>query len=138
MPYLEPAEIVSHLNTEIIEMISTDPALLQQAVDASISEMRGFISFYDVAAILTTTGTGREPILLLYTKDIAVWHYINLATPNIDVAFRQLRYEKAVDWLKGVQKGTIVPNLPLPTSEDATVQTGKVKFGSNTKRNTHF
>lgn len=138
MAYLLPAEIISHLNSEIINQVSTDPALLQQAVDAAISEMRGYISFFDVTAILATTGTGREPILLLYTKDIAVWHFINLAQPNIDISFRQLRYEKAIDWLKGVQKGTIVPNLPLPVNGDETVQTGKIKFGSNTKRNTLY
>lgn len=139
MSYLNTNELNSHMYGEISEAVSRgDESILQTAIDAAISEMRGYLSYYDVPAILATTGNAREPILLLYTKDIAVWHFINLGNPNIEMELRQLRYEKAIDWLKGVQKGTIVPNLPVPVNTDETVQTGKIKFGSNTKRNTHY
>jgi phage gp36-like protein len=137
--YLSPVELSTHIRSELVDLITENyNATLQAAIDAAISEMRGYISFYDVPAILATTGTAREPILLLYTKDIAIWHFIQLANPNIDMELRQLRYDKALDWLKGVQKGTIVPNLPLPASTDTTVQSGKIKFGSNKVRNTHY
>lgn len=139
MPFLTPADIVSHLKTEIIEEVQGDNATaLQDAVDAAISEMRGYISFYDVAAILATTGAAREPILLLYTKDLAVWHFIQLSNANIDLEFRETRYKLAIAWFEKVQKGTTVPNLPLITSDDATAQTGKVKYGSNPRRQTSF
>lgn len=139
MAYLTAAEIISHLKIEIIDDVQEGYAqALDDAVLAAISEMRGYISFYDVAAILATTGAAREPILLLFTKDIAVWHFIQLANPNVDMELRQVRYERAIAWLKDVQKGNTVPNLPLPVNEDETVQTGKIKFGSNTKRNTHY
>lgn len=139
MPYLTPTEINSHLKNEIVDAINDgDTVLLQQAIDAAISEMRGYISFFDIDAILSATGTAREPILLMYTKDIAVWHFINLANPNVDMEFRETRYKYAIAWLTKVQKGDTVPNLPPKTSDDPEVQTGKVKFGSNTKRNTHF
>lgn len=139
MAFLIPADIVSHLKSEIIDLVEDGNAdLLQQAVDAAISEMRGYISFFDVTTILATTGSDREPILLLYTKDIAVWHFINLANPNIDMALRQLRYEKAIQWFVRVQKGDVVPNLPLPVSTDPEAQIGKVKWGSNKKRITSY
>ena len=51
---------------------------------------------YDTEAIFAATGNNRNPILLLYIKDIAVWHFINLANPNVEMQLRQDRYEKAV------------------------------------------
>jgi phage gp36-like protein len=139
MAYLSPTEILTHLKSELIDLIEEDYAgPLQSAIDAAISEMRGYLSFYDVTAILAATGTNREAILLLYTKDIAVWHFIQLANPNIDLALRQIRYDRAIDWLKGVQKGAIVPNLPMPVNTDPLAQDGKIKWGSNTKRITSF
>lgn len=139
MAYLTPDEINTHLYGEIADEISRgDNSILQTAIDAAISEMRGYISFYDVDTILATTGTNREPILLMFTKDIAVWHFISLANPNVEIELRETRYENAIKWLNKVQKGETVPNLPPATNPDETVQTGKVKFGSNTKRQTSF
>lgn len=139
MAYLEPAEINTHLYGEIVNEISrADATILQAAIDAAISEMRGYISFFDVDTILAATGTGREPILLLFTKDIAVWHFISLANPNVEMEYRETRYNNAIKWLRSVQKGETVPNLPPATNPDETVQTGKVKFGSNTKRQTSY
>jgi phage gp36-like protein len=139
MPYLQNHELTSHLHEEVMEEIDRqDDSKLTTAIAAAISEMRGYLSFYDVTVILATTGTNREPILLLYTKDIAVWHFIQLANPNVDMELRKVRYDRAIQWLKDVQKGIIVPNLPILTNADETVQTGKIKFGSNKQRNTHF
>ena len=139
MAYLTPAEIASHLKDEIVALVQTGYATaLQEAIDAAISEMRGYISFYDIETILATTGSNREPILLLFTKDIAVWHFIQLANPNVDMELRETRYNKAIAWLRDVQKGIAVPNLPLAVNADETVQTGKIKFGSNPKRNTQY
>jgi phage gp36-like protein len=139
MPYLQNHELTSHLHEEVMEEIDRqDDSKLTTAIAAAISEMRGYLSFYDVPVILATTGTNREPILLLYTKDIAVWHFIQLANPNVDMELRKVRYDRAIQWLKDVQKGIIVPNLPILTNADETVQTGKIKFGSNKQRNTHF
>ena len=139
MAYLTPAEIKSHLKDEVVTDISEgDASLLQEAIDAAISEMRGYISFYDVDAILATTGTAREPILLMFTKDIAVWHFINLGNANIDMELRETRYKSAISWLKDVQKGNAVPNLPVLTSDDATAQVGKIKYGSTPRRETRY
>ncbi len=139
MAYLQNHELTSHLHEEVMEEIDRqDDSKLTTAIAAAISEMRGYLSFYDVPVILATTGTAREPILLLYTKDIAVWHFIQLANPNVDMELRKIRYDRAIQWLKDVQKGIIVPNLPILTNADETMQTGKIKFGSNKQRNTHF
>jgi phage gp36-like protein len=139
MPYLTTHELTSHLHEDVIDEISReDTSKLTTAIAAAVSEMRGYLSFYDVPVILATTGVNREPILLLYTKDIAVWHFIQLANANVEMELRKIRYDRAIQWLKDVQKGIIVPNLPILTNADETIQAGKIKFGSNKQRNTHY
>lgn len=132
MPFLTPAEINSHLYPEIQSEISRAEALLlQNAIDAAIAEATGYLSAYDVTTMLTLTGNARNPILLLYIKDIAVWHFINLANPNVQMDLRQLRYEKAIDWLRSVQKGITVPDLPRPLPDDEQPQANNtVRYGN--------
>ncbi|MBL0144920.1 MAG: DUF1320 family protein [Chitinophagaceae bacterium] len=139
MSFLTRSELITHLRTEIVDEVQQEEnTAIDAAIAAAISEMRGYINMYDVDTILATTGTNREPVLLMYTKDIAVWHFIQLANPNIDMELREKRYDMAINWLRGVQKGTIVPNLPLPAATENNPYPGKIKFGSNAKRNTHF
>ena len=51
----------------------------------------------------------RDSVLLMYLKDMAVWHFIPVANPNIDIEYREIRYNKAIAWLKNIQGGKIVP-----------------------------
>ena len=139
MAYLESEEIITHLHNEIIQEVQQDWAgAIDASIDAAISEAMGYLSQYDKSAILAQTGAAREPILLLYIKDITIWHFIQLANPNIEMELREKRYERAIQWLRDVQKGIIVPNLPLPVATTENPYPGKVKFGSNPKRNTQY
>jgi phage gp36-like protein len=73
-------------------------------------------------------------LLLTFVKDIAVWHLIALSNYQADIALREKRYDRAVSWLKGVQKGDITPDLP---ASDKSVP-GRISYGSNEKREQHF
>jgi len=132
MPYLTPAEINSHLNPEVQDEISrSDAAFMQQAIDAAIEEAWGALSKYDRDAIFAATGSARNPIVLLYVKDIAVWHFIQLSNVTVDLALRERRYELATAWLDKVQNGKRVPNLPLPPADIPPDQSGEVRYGSS-------
>lgn len=139
MAYLEISELKTHLYAEIVDEISReDDEIIQSAIDAAIAEVKGYVSQYDKAAIFDATGANRNPIVLMYTKDIAVWHYINLCNVDVDYEERKERYKNATDWLGKVQSGKVVPELPVATVETTTEGEGFVKFGSNPKRNNHF
>lgn len=141
MPFLTPSEINTHLYGEVvaeIERHATDTPLLQSAIDASVAEVKSYLSQYDKAAIFGATGNDRNPIILLYTKDIAVWHYINLCNVDVDYEERRERYEKATEWLGKVQSGKVVPELPVPAIENTTEGEGFIKWGSNPKRSNNF
>lgn len=141
MAYLLPAELNSHLYSEIQTEISrNDAALMSQAIDAAIAEAEGYLSKYDQDAIFNATGVTRHPLVLLYVKDIAVWHYIQLANPNVDMALRERRYVLATDWLTKVQKGMVVPkDLPVPAPDpDMPQENNEVRYGSSRPRNNGY
>jgi phage gp36-like protein len=143
--FISPDELYTHLYTETREAISgeTDPANdrnLAFALDVAISEVKGYLSRYDLDAIFSATGDARNAMLLLICKDVAVWHYINAANPNCDFQVRRTRYEDAIAWLKGVQSGDIQPDLPLPKDPDTGDEENTTGFliGSNPKRMNHI
>lgn len=51
-------------------------------------------------------------------------------------SLRENRYERAVEWLKGIQKGNVVIN-GAPTLQDEN-KTVSYLFGGNRKRCNHF
>ena len=129
------SEIFTHLFSETVQAISgDDDRLLQMAIDAAIAEAKGYLHRYDVQAIFNAEDDSRNPLLVYWIKDIAVWHYINIANPGVDYQVRERRYNAAIAWLKGVQRGDIVPDLP--TFEN--VNTSVWLIGSNPRRTQHI
>lgn len=120
------------------EISRGDATLLDSAISAAIEEASGYLTAYDQAAIFAAVGNARNPILLLYVKDIAVWHYIQLCNPAIDLELRQDRYDRALKWLEKVQSGKTNPNLPYPAVADDATANNYIKTGSNLKRNNYF
>ena len=134
--YISPTEITTHLGAEQIEAISDgDSTMLQAAIDAAIVEAKGYLSAFDIEAELFKTGTARNPLLIIFIKDIAVWHFINICNVNTSMELRQDRYERSIAWLRAVQKGEVKPNISeLPTDEQAAI----ITYSSNQKRNNHY
>lgn len=141
MAYLTTDELTTHIYGEVSNAISRgDVTKLQTAIDSAIEEARGYLTAYDTGAIFNSTGTARNPILLLYVKDIAVWHFVAVGNGGIELSLREDRYTKAVAWLQGVQDGSINPNLPLPAPPaDGTDPKNFVKWGTaNPARNNYY
>jgi phage gp36-like protein len=139
MAFLETSEIKTHLYGGIVDEISReDESILQDAIIAATGEVEGYIRAYDTTAIFSATGTERHPTLLLYTKDIAVWHYIQLANPGVEMELRKYRYEQALEWLGKVQSGKINPTMPYPSEPPAEEANNYIKYGTIEKRKNNF
>jgi phage gp36-like protein len=134
--YITTDEITTHLGAEQIEAISDgDSTMLQAAIDGALVEAKGYLHAFDIAAELAKTGAQRNALLIIFIKDIAVWHFINICNVNTSMEVRQDRYDRAVSWLRQVQKAEVMPDLPkLPVAE----QTGTIIYNSNQKRSNHF
>jgi phage gp36-like protein len=133
--WIEKEELKTHMNVDNIDVITGgDDTLVKSAIDGAVSEARGYLGSYDAAAIFSTSGDTRNALLLIFVKDIAVWHLIKLSNYQADIEYRGKLYDRAVTWLKGVQKGDITPDLPATTKQ----YNAKISHGSNPKREQHF
>jgi phage gp36-like protein len=140
MAFLTTSEIYTHLYAEVSNEISrADATILQSAIDAAIEEARGYLTQYDTAATFALTGVDRNAVLVMRCKDIAVWHYIQLANPAVEMSLRLTRYEQAIKWLEHVQSGKTNPTLPaIAAATDGSRAETYLKYGSNHKRNNQF
>lgn len=137
--FLDVSELSSHVRSEsLASIIRDDEAIAQAAIDGAISEAKGYLSRFDTAIIFGATTDDRHQLLVIFLKDIAVWHLVNICNPNIDLKLRKDRYDRAIKWLEGVQKGDIVPDLPLAVDEEGVTTGDIIMYGSNAKRTNHF
>ncbi len=139
--YISPRELETHLYRENIDVISReDETNLMAAIDAAIQEAYGYLGSYDRDKIFGARGKERNALLLVFVKDIAVWHFVNLCNAGTDLQLRQDRYERAVAWLRQVQKGDVTPALPVVDEDgDGKPDTaGEYIYGSNPKRQQHY
>lgn len=135
MSYIQPAEITTHLGAEQIEAISDgDETMLAKAISAAIIQATGYLSGYDVESEFAKAGDQRNDLLVLWVKDIAVWHFINICNVNTSIELRAKRRDDAISDLRKIQKGDMVINLTPKTSES----TIPYKFSSNQKRSNHI
>jgi len=135
MAFLTKDQMKTHIPESIRNAITNkDDTIFQSAIDAAVNEAKGYCSVYDVDALFAMSPP--DPTLHMYVKNIAKWHFINLANPNIDLEDAQARYDQAIRWLRDVQNGkTVMLNWPKASPADnATYFHAK----SNPKRRNHF
>ncbi len=139
MAFLSSEEMNTHMYAENVDVITRgDNTITQASIDAAISEAKGYLSAYDIDTIFAATGSDRNTLLLTFVKDIAAWHLIVLCNAGTETTFRQDRYNRAISWLKEVQKGNIAPDLPKKVDADGNSTGDPIVYGSNDKRNQHF
>lgn len=141
MAYLHPCELETHLRQENLQLIAReDETLVLTAIDTAIAEARGYLAAFDRERIFALEGNARHALLLSLVKDIALWHFIKVCNGGVDLDYRRALYERAIEWLEGVQRGRIDPDLPrLDADHDGKPDPNDTyRFGSNPKRTQHF
>lgn len=138
----------TELYPEIIKQITrnnNEDAELQ--ILAAESFVRSYMSKYDVNAIFGTvdnepTFKGADVVLIKkIIKIIASYYLVRKANPNVNIELFKDDHDKALDWLKDLQRGDANPDLPYKpdnptTPEDESM--GNVYWGSNVKRVNSF
>lgn len=85
----------------------------------AIEEVSGYLRpAYDCAAIFLAEGEARNRLIVMRTVDIALYHLGASLPQKMGIDIRKERYERAIEWLEGVQSGKIIPDLPLVEEED--------------------
>ena len=138
--FIEKADITkTGIHQEILDALTRNSDdSIEGVIAFSIDEMGGYLnSRYDVVNIFNKTGSNRNQTVLQKGIDIALYHIHVKGNPNIIPDIRVKRYDDAISWLEGVQKGSINPP-GLPVKEDENGYSNIMSFGSNPKRENHY
>jgi phage gp36-like protein len=100
-----------------------DPQIIEICEDRAVAEMRSYLNKkYDCNAIFAAKGQDRHQLILMFALDIAIFHIFVQHNPYKIAKIRQDRYDRAIEWLKGVMKGDVTidgaPLLPGGQLED--------------------
>ena len=108
-----------------------DPDNRANAEAEAIEEMSGYLRpKFDCGSIFGAEGEARNRQVLMYACDIALYHMASSLPQRMGMDIREKRYEKALDWLKKVQEGIIIPNLPLAVDEQGNTAAPTIRYGS--------
>lgn len=99
------------------ESTTYDPQIIEICEDRAVAEMRGYLNkIYDCDKIFSAEGGDRNALILMFALDITVYHIFCQHNPYKMPKIRQDRYDRAIEWLKGVMAGDITidgaPRLP--------------------------
>lgn len=122
--FIIPSDYDASIHREILDSLtrsdsaSQDVQIIEICEDRAIAEMKGYLNkSYDVEAIFSATGNDRNQLILMMAIDIAVYHIYCQHNPYKMSEIRKVRYDRAIEWLKGVMKGDITiadaPRLPI-------------------------
>lgn len=116
-------------------LVRDDKSLIEICEDRAIAEMRCYLSKrYDCNAIFSASGEQRNQLVLMMVIDIAVYHIFCIHNPQKLSQVRKDRYERAVEWMRGVADEDIsIDGVPL-LSEDERAAKASLMFKSNHKR----
>lgn len=93
----------------------------------AIEEISGYLRpVYDCNAIFSAEGDARNKLIVMRTADIALYHLVASLPQKMGIEIRKERYERAIEWLEGVQSGKIIPDLPLVEDTDSTSSFGTI------------
>lgn len=103
----------------------------QNAEAEAIEEMSGYLRpKYDVETVFAQEGDSRNRLVVMYACDIALYHMAASLPQKMGMEIRKERYDRAIKWLTDVQKGNIVPDLPLSVDEEGNMTGGTLRWGS--------
>ena len=134
MAYLQTEDWLNKImDVNLQQIINSNVAIQEAAGLLAESEARSYlIQKYDFDAELVKIGAARDPQLLAYTVDIALYHlHCRIAPRNIP-ELRQTKYDNAISWLKMCAFGDVTPKLSVKDPKAG----ARIRFGSN-KRNTN-
>lgn len=93
----------------------------------AIEEISGYLRpVYDCNAIFSAEGDARNRLIVMRTADIALYHLVASLPQKMGMEIRKERYERAIEWLEGVQSGKIIPDLPTVEEDDHTGSFGTI------------
>ena len=128
------------IHMEILDaLIRNDRSIIEIIEDRTLSEMRSFLSIrYNCDKLFGATGTDRIQVVLMMALDIAIYHIFCIHNPQKLSVMRRERYERAMTWLKEVNRGrATIDGAPL-LPDETLADNSRFLTTSNPKRVNHY
>ncbi|MEO0337593.1 MAG: phage protein Gp36 family protein [Bacteroidota bacterium] len=101
------------LDYELTEITGGDNTLIESAISAAVSELKVYLNdSFDTDQIFNKTGSDRHQLLVQCGADIAIYFLVARVQAGQDVDDRRRRYDRAINWLKMVNKSETYADLP--------------------------
>lgn len=130
--FLEDRDYKVVCNDDTLDIITqSDEQTRRDAETSAQEEVEGYLrARYDTVKAFAQTGRERNAMLVRVTVSIALF-YLGQSLPQfMGNDQRETMYNNAIAWLKDVQSGKAMPDLPLYESEDGEDPQNPVRFGS--------
>ncbi len=97
----------------------------------AVEEISGYLRpKFDCERIFGAEGDKRNRQILMFACDIALYHMAASLPNRMGMEIREKRYENALERLKQIQSGVIVPDLPEATDDAGESAAPSIRFGS--------
>lgn len=129
---------------ELDVLTQSDEAIRQKSERVAMEEVASYIRpRYDVAAAFAAQGDERNMMLVQVVANIALYYLAHWLPEGMSLERRQVSYEKAIEWLVRVGKGSTMPELPTYTDGDGSAEgsvsgSGQIRFGSEPRSETGY
>lgn len=133
--YITKTDLQSSIELVLLETLdfSSNDSVITVSCNQAEAQIRSYLSTkYDIATELAKS-VGRDEMLLMIGKDLAIYHLWTYVDPASIPGARRERYTAAIDYLKGAQQGAVTININA-----AVVTYSPIAGGSNTKRTNHY
>lgn len=119
------------IGDDAMKVVSRSAEIRLNAEREAIEEVSGYLRpRYDCNEVFGELDTARNPLIVMYTADIALYHMACSLPGKMGLEIRKERYDRAIKWLEGVQAGKVVPMLALPEQDDSD-DAGGILFDSD-------
>lgn len=135
--FIELGDYDASIHRDILDSVTReDKAIVEICGDRAIEQMRSYMSGrYDCDAIFSASGKERVQLVVMFCADISVYHLFCIHNPQKLSPMRKDRYDRALEWLRRVQKGDVnIEGAPL--REERTADS-PYQILSNRKRTVH-
>jgi phage gp36-like protein len=130
----------SRIHKEILDaLVRDDETIIEIVEDQSIALMRSYLNNrYDCDDIFSATGSNRNQLILSIALDITVYNIFCIHNPQKISQVTKDRYDRAMEWLKQVNKGQAsIDGAPLLSPEEL-ADNSPYLTRSNRKRINHY
>ena len=136
MAFLLKSDYFSSITTGVLDALTGgDDNIITELSAEAVEEMKSYLNTrYLTATIFAASGTDRNKTLVMYCKDIALFHIYAVYSLTVIPVNRVNRYNNALNWLCDVRDQKInVDGLPINTNPLGVM----IKTGTNPKRENH-